>query len=132
VVNRDHVIQSQPNLVWFEGDGCICMEETDFNYFAVAAEREAQRDPGQRPSARPKHYSIRLYALHELGQMLGQVRFKTLEVAGSTATPGVFFGADSPRIILLAERRPEEESVIPPPGTGSEPSGPPEESSPTH
>src|SRR5690606_27992457 len=30
--NRDFVVRSQPNLVWFEGDGCICMEETKFNY----------------------------------------------------------------------------------------------------
>ncbi|MCR8526306.1 class I SAM-dependent methyltransferase, partial [Escherichia coli] len=32
VVNRDHVIQRQPGMAWFEGDGCVCMEETTFNF----------------------------------------------------------------------------------------------------
>ncbi|MGD8317355.1 MAG: class I SAM-dependent methyltransferase, partial [Myxococcales bacterium] len=32
VVNRDFMIGSQPNQVWFEVDGAVCMEETDFDY----------------------------------------------------------------------------------------------------
>jgi hypothetical protein len=50
-------------------------------------------------------YSIRLYALHELGQMMQQAGFRVKEVSGGQATRGVFFGAQSSRIILLAERR---------------------------
>jgi SAM-dependent methyltransferase len=122
--NRDFVIRSQPNLVWFEGDGCICMEETKFNYTHSRLEvsRNVMLDDGRQ---REKQYSLRLYSLHELGQMLGQHRFRTLSVSGSTAMPGVFFGADSPRIILLAERRGEEESLSPPAGTPSEPAAAP-------
>lgn len=121
--NRDFVIRSQPNLVWFEGDGCICMEETKFNYLQSRLEvsRNVMLDDGRQ---REKQYSLRLYSLHELGQMLSANRFRTLGVSGSTATPGVFFGADSPRIIVLAERRPEEESLVPPAST-SEPAAPP-------
>jgi hypothetical protein len=49
-------------------------------------------------------YSIRLYTLHELGRMLHDVGFKVTEVSGHPATPGVFMGADSPRLIVLAEK----------------------------
>jgi hypothetical protein len=46
-----------------------------------------------------------LYALHELGQMMQGVGFRVKEVSGGQATRGVFFGSQSSRIILLAERR---------------------------
>ena len=49
-------------------------------------------------------YSIRLYALHELGKMLHECGFKVVEVTGHPAHPGVFFGSESPRLIILAER----------------------------
>ena len=126
VVNRDHVIQSQPNLVWFEGDGCICMEETDFNYYAsrLNVKRNVILDNGRQHD---RHYSIRLYALHELGQLLQTQGFRVVEVTGRYATPGVFFGAQSPRMIVLAERRlsardtppPTLPSVPPPPPPGA-------------
>ncbi|MCA9578101.1 MAG: class I SAM-dependent methyltransferase [Polyangiales bacterium] len=120
VVNRDHVIQSQPNLVWFEGDGCICMEETDFNYYAsrLNVKRNVILDNGRQHD---RHYSIRLYALHEMGMLLQNHGFRVVEVTGRYATPGVFFGAQSPRMIVLAERRqsmrdtPSMQSVPPPP-----------------
>jgi hypothetical protein len=49
-------------------------------------------------------FSIRLYGLHELGKVLHEAGFKVLEVSGQIATPGVFFGSESPRCIILAER----------------------------
>jgi SAM-dependent methyltransferase len=104
VVNRDHVLSSQPNLVWFEGDGCVVMEESDFNYYSsrLSVKRTMMREDGRQTES---EYSIRLYALHELGQMMSQVGFRVKEVSGAQATRGVFFGAQSSRIILLAERR---------------------------
>jgi SAM-dependent methyltransferase len=104
VVNRDHVIRSQPNLVWFEGDGCVCMEETQFNNFTsrLHVKRTVILEDGRQ---RENEYSIRLYSLHELGQMLHHQGFRVAEVSGLEATPGVFFGGDSPRMIILAERR---------------------------
>jgi len=103
IVNRDYVIRSQPNNVWFEGDGCVVMEETQCNYITsrLHVKRTVMLDDGrQRESA----YSVRLYALHELGQMLHQ-KFRVVEVSGRESTPGVYFGADSPRTIIVAERR---------------------------
>ena len=104
VVNRDYVISSQPNLVWFEGDECVCMEESDFNYFnsRLVVKRTMMREDGQQSQA---DYSIRLYALHELGQLMQTNGFRVLEVSGQEATRGMFFGAESSRILMLAERR---------------------------
>lgn len=122
VVNRDYVIRSQPNLIWFEGDGCICMEESKFNYFLSRLEvkRTVMLDDGRQ---RDSVYTLRSYALHELGLLLHQQGFRVAEVSGMTATPGVFFGADSPRILVVAERRVDKKddpSRPPPPGNPNE------------
>lgn len=118
VVNRDFVIGRQPNLVWFEGDGCVCMEETQFNYITSRLEvkRTVILDDGRQ---RETPYGIRLYALHELGQLLHHQGFRVAQVSGERATPGVFFGADSSRMLILAERRL--------PSGGASPPSPPEE-----
>ena len=106
VVNRDFVIRNQPNLVWFEGDGCVVMEETQCNYITsrLQVKRTVILDDGRQ---RDSVYSLRLYALHELGQLLHLQGFRVVEVSGREAHPGVFFGADSPKLIILAERRPQ-------------------------
>jgi hypothetical protein len=50
-------------------------------------------------------YSVRVYSLHELGRILHEQGFKVREVSGRVSTPGVFFGGDSPRVIILSEKR---------------------------
>lgn len=104
VVNRDHVIRSQPNLIWFEGDGCVCMEESEFNFFTsrLHVKRTVILDTGKQLE---HEYSLRLYSLHELGQMLHTNGFRVTEVSGREALPGVFFGQDSPNLMIVAERR---------------------------
>ena len=118
-VNRDFVIRSQPNLVWFQGDGCVVMEESSFNYIAsrLAVKRNVILDDGRQ---RESMYSIRLYSLHELGQILHLRGFRVVEITGREAMPGVFFGADSPKLIILAERR----VMAPPAPPGKSPDGP--------
>jgi SAM-dependent methyltransferase len=103
VVNRDFAAQQQPSLVWFEGDGCVCMDEmrVDFITSRLRVKRMVMLDDGR---TREVEYSIRLYSLHELGRLLHDVGFKVTEVSGRTATPGVFLGAESPRLIVLAEK----------------------------
>jgi SAM-dependent methyltransferase len=105
VVNRDYVIKSQPNLVWFEGDECVCMEESEFNYFTsrLTVKRTMMREDGRQNNA---EYTMRLYSLHELGQIVQQMGFRVLEVSGQEAVRGAFFGSHAPRILMLAERRP--------------------------
>jgi SAM-dependent methyltransferase len=105
LVNRDHVIRSQPNLIWFEGDGCVCMEESEFNFFTsrLHIKRTVILDSGRQTE---NEYSLRLYSLHELGQLLNGIGFRVKEVSGRDALPGVFFGQESPNLVIVAERRP--------------------------
>jgi SAM-dependent methyltransferase len=114
VVNRDHVLSSQPNLVWFEGDGCVVMEESDFNFYSsrLSVKRTMMQEDGRQTES---EYSVRLYSLHELGQLLKQSGFTIKEVSGQEATRGLFFGANSGRIIMLAERRTSARTPSTPP-----------------
>lgn len=103
VINHDYVAPRQPSLVWFEGDGCVCMDEMAVDFFTsrLRVKRTVMFEDGR---ARELDYTIRLYALHELGKMLHECGFKVIEVTGHPAHPGVFFGSESPRVIVLAER----------------------------
>lgn len=103
VANRDFVAPRSPSLVWFEGDGCVCMDDmyVDFLTSRLRVKRTAMFEDGH---SRELEYSIRLYSLSELGRMLHEVGFRVVEVTGHLAHPGVFFGTESPRLIVLAER----------------------------
>lgn len=104
VVNRDFLIRQSPSLAWFEGDGCVCMDDmnVDFITSRMKVKRTMMLDDGR---SREVEYSIRTYSLHELGKVLHDNGFKVCEVSGRIATPGVFFGNESPRTIILAEKR---------------------------
>lgn len=103
VVNRDFMIGSQPNQVWFEVDGAVCMEETDFDYVTsrLRVKRRVASHGGQQND---RQYSIRLYALHEIRALLERNGFKVNEISGREATQGIFFGVHSPKMIIRAER----------------------------
>jgi SAM-dependent methyltransferase len=104
VINRDFLIRQSPSLAWFEGDGCVCMDEmiVDFITSRMRIKRTMMLDDGR---SREVEYSLRTYSLHELGKILHDHGFKVCEVSGRPATPGVFFGNESPRTIILAEKR---------------------------
>jgi SAM-dependent methyltransferase len=104
VVNRDFLVRQSPSLAWFEGDGCVCMDEmsVDFITSRMRVKRTMMLDDGR---SREIEYSMRVYSLHELGRILHEHGFKVCEVTGRIATPGVFFGNESPRTIILSEKR---------------------------
>jgi SAM-dependent methyltransferase len=104
VANRDFLIRQSPSLAWFEGDGCVCMDEmsVDFITSRLKVKRTMMLDDGR---SREIEYSMRIYSLHELGKILHEHGFKVTEVSGRIATPGVFFGNESPRTLILAEKR---------------------------
>jgi SAM-dependent methyltransferase len=104
VVNRDFIVRQSPSLAWFEGDGCVCMDEmtVDFITSRMKVKRTLMLDDGR---SRELEYSMRVYSLHELGKILHEHGFKVCEVSGRLATPGVYFGNESPRTIILAEKR---------------------------
>jgi hypothetical protein len=103
VANRDFVAPRSPSLVWFEGDGCVCMDDMSIDFLTsrMRVKRTAMFDDGH---SRELEYSIRLYSLNELGRTLHEAGFKVVEVTGHLAHPGTFFGTESPRLIVLAER----------------------------
>lgn len=104
VANRDFLVRQSPSLAWFEGDGCVCMDEMSFDFITsrMKVKRTVMLDDGR---SREIEYSMRVYSLHELGKLLHEHGFKVCEVSGRIATPGVFFGNESPRTIVLAEKR---------------------------
>lgn len=104
VVNRDYIVRQAPSLAWFEGDGCICMDEMQIDFITsrMKVKRTLMMDDGR---TKEIEYSIRVYALHELGKMLHDNGFRVTEVSGRMGTPGVFFGCEAPRILILAEKR---------------------------
>ena len=112
VLNRDHAIQRQPAMAWFEGDACVCMEESAFNFITsrLNVKRTMIFDDGRQ---REFEYSVRLYSLHELGQVLHEAGFRILEVSGHARTPGAFFGPTSRELIILAQKRGPEVVDLP-------------------
>ena len=104
VVNRDYLVGDLPTRVWWEGDGCVVLEEVDFNFNTnrVLTHRSVVFEDGQQLE---QEISVRVYSLHEMGKLLRQAGFRVLEVSGSIPTRGHFFGANSRNLLILAERR---------------------------
>lgn len=101
--NRDFVAPRSPSMVWFERPGCVCMDEMRFDFFTsrVIVKRMVMFESGK---SREIEYGIRLYTLHELGRLLQRCGFRVLEVSGHRAHRGAYFGSESPRLIITAER----------------------------
>ncbi len=104
VVNRDYIAARMPSMVWFEGDGCVCMDEAQLNGITsrLNVKRTMMMEDGRQ---REIEYSIRLYSLHELGKVLHDNGFRVAEASGDSSTPGKYFGSESPRLLILAEKR---------------------------
>jgi SAM-dependent methyltransferase len=102
-LNRDYIVADLPARVWWEGDGCVVLEEVDFNFHTsrVIIRRSVVFADGRQVE---QDISIRAYSLHELGKLLRQAGFRVQDVSGSLATKGHFFGATSRNIIMVCER----------------------------
>lgn len=103
-INRDYVVGDLPARIWWEGDGCVVLEEVDFNFNTnrIVTHRSIVFEDGQQLE---HEISIRVYSLHELGKLLRQAGFRVLEVSGGISTKGHFLGANSRNLLILAERR---------------------------
>lgn len=103
VVNRDYIVNDIPMRNWWEGDGCLVQEDIEFDH--TTSRLETKRfvvfaDGMQREF----NISIRLYALHELLQMVRLAGFQVLQVSGSVHSRGSYFGAESARLMVLCEK----------------------------
>jgi SAM-dependent methyltransferase len=107
IVNRDYIVSDLPSRVWWEGNGCVVLEEVDFNFHTsrVLTHRSIVFEDGRQLE---QEISVRAYSLHEIGRLLRQAGFRVLEISGALATRGHFFGVTSRSLLILAEKRPEE------------------------
>jgi SAM-dependent methyltransferase len=107
LVNRDYVVSDLPSRVWWEGNGCVVLEEVDFNFHTsrILTHRSIVFEDGRQIE---QEISVRAYSLHEIGRLLRQAGFRVIDVSGSLATRGHFFGGTSRNLLILAEKRPEE------------------------
>jgi SAM-dependent methyltransferase len=104
VVNRDYIVGDLPARIWWEGDGCVVLEEVEFNFNTnrLMTHRSVVFDDGRQLD---QQISLRTYCLHDLGKLLRHAGFRVVEVSGSIFTKGRFFGATSRNLLVVAERR---------------------------
>ncbi len=104
ILNRDYVIADLPTRIWWEGEGCVVLEEVELNYFSsrIQVNRSVVFDDGRQLE---QEISVRAYSLHEVGKLMHAAGFRVLEVSGGYQTRGRFFGNQSRHIIVLAERK---------------------------
>ncbi len=104
IVNRDYIVADLPTRIWWEGVGCVVLEEVDFNFHTsrIVTRRSVVFEDGRQLE---QEISVRAYSLHELGRLLRQAGFRVLDISGSTATRGRFLGVNSRNLLVLAEKR---------------------------
>ena len=106
IANRDYLIADLPARVWWQGVGCMVLEEASFNYFTsrLHVQRSVVYEDGRQSE---QEISIRAYSLHEIGKVLHQAGFRVVEVSGGLAPAlrGKFFGGDSRQILVVAEKK---------------------------
>ncbi len=106
LINRDYLIGDLPTRVWWQGDGCVVLEEVDFNYFTsrLQVQRQIILEDGRQLE---QEISIRAYSLHEIGKVLHHAGFRVLEVSGSLDLRGRFYGNESRQLLVVAEKKSE-------------------------
>jgi ubiquinone/menaquinone biosynthesis C-methylase UbiE len=104
VFNRDYLVAVMPCRSWWQGRGCLVLDVADMNYFTnrMRIHRTVVFEDGRQFE---HHMYIRAFSLHELGKMLATMGMRVLEASGSRETRGRFYGATSPEIWLIAQRR---------------------------
>lgn len=105
VINRDYIIGRMPTRSWWQGRGCLVLDEAEMDYGAnrLQVHRTMVFEDGRQFDHR---ISVRLYALHELAALCHDVGLRTREVSGSRHLRGRFYGATSSEIWLVAESAP--------------------------
>jgi SAM-dependent methyltransferase len=107
LVNRDYIVGDLPSRIWWEGNGCVVLEEVDFNFHTsrIMTHRSIVFEDGRQLE---QEISVRAYSLHEIGRLLRQAGFRVLDISGSLATRGHFFGSTSRNLLILAEKRAQD------------------------
>ncbi|MEE2787850.1 MAG: class I SAM-dependent methyltransferase [Myxococcota bacterium] len=103
VANRDRLVSELPARSWWEGDGCLIQEDSEFDprTSRVRIKRLLVFADGRQDES---HVAIRLYSAHELETMCRVVGLQTLEFSGSVHSKGAFFAGESDRLFVTAQR----------------------------
>src|SRR4029079_10071044 len=104
LVNRDYVVADLPTRVWWEGTGCVVLEEVDFNFHTsrIVTHRPIVFEDGRQLE---QEISVCSYILHEIGRLLRQSGFRVMDVSGGLNPRGQFFGSASRSLLIVAEKR---------------------------
>jgi SAM-dependent methyltransferase len=102
VHNRDHVVPLLPVRSWWQGQRCLVLDEADLQFLTnkLHVHRTIVFEDGRQFD---HHMHLRAFSLHELARVLGAAGWKVLEVSGARTTRGLFFGASSPDLWVVAE-----------------------------
>ncbi len=105
VFNRDHIIGRLPTRSWWQGRGCLVLDEAQMNFFnnRLSIHRTVVFEDGRQFEHR---YQIRGYNAHELGRLCVDAGLRIVEISGSRLTRGHFYGASSADIWLVLEPKP--------------------------
>lgn len=103
VANRDHVVARLPARSWWQGRGCLVLDEAEMDFFTNRI--QIQRNIAFNDGRQFRHdMSIRVYSAYELGHMCASAGLRVVEISGSRLTRGRFYGATSSEIWLVVER----------------------------
>jgi len=103
VFNRDHMVGRLPTRSWWQGQGCLVLDEAQLDSVTsrVKVHRTIVFEDGRQFD---HNYELRAYGLNELIGACRRAGLAVVEYAGSTHTRGRFFGASSADIWLLVRR----------------------------
>jgi SAM-dependent methyltransferase len=103
VMHRDYVVGQLPSRIWWEGNGCMVMDECYFQYpeNRLMVKRNAAFATGKQ---RNYQLTVRAYTLREITDLVTGVGFQIQSTSGSVFTPGAFTGMLSPSIILVLQK----------------------------
>lgn len=104
-INRDFLIDELPMRLWWKGSECMLLEEIDMESLSgiLKVARSFVFDGNSRQPWEQK-IQIRLYSVTELRALLMRAGFNVIDLSGDYALPGAFFGAQSQKIIMVAEK----------------------------
>jgi SAM-dependent methyltransferase len=101
--NRDYVSPRLPSRSWWQGHGCLVLDEAEMNYFTnrLHVHRTIVFEDGRQFE---HDMVVRGYGAYELGRMCVEAGLRVYEISGSRHTKSRFYGATSPEIWLLVGR----------------------------
>jgi len=103
VMHRDYIVGQLPSRIWWEGNGCMVMDECYFQYpeNRLMVKRNAAFSTGKQ---RNYQMTVRAYTLREITDIVEGIGFKILSTSGCVYSPGAFTGMLSPSIMMVLQK----------------------------